>query len=98
MKFLIITAFAACVVLAGCVTYTPETRDIRVVYNIKYVAGCTALGAVQHASVVDAVAASFVGSGTGFTDVLNQTAALHGDTVFITNVQQVAGTAYRCKA
>lgn len=93
-----VAAFAASAVLAGCVTYTPETRDIRVVYSTKYVAGCTALGAVVHDSVLDAAVAPLIGSGKGFTDVLNQAAALHADTVLVTNVEAVAGTAYRCKA
>lgn len=92
----VLAMLAVTAVLAGCITYTPQTRAIRVVYSTRYVTGCKVLGTVMDPSVVDAVAASFIGSGKGFTEVLNQAAALHANTVLITNVQRVAGTAYRC--
>lgn len=93
MKWLTLTA---ALLLAGCITYTPETARIHVVYRVAQVDGCTPLGAVQDPSILHAVSASFIGSGRGFTAVLNQAAALHADTVLVTNVQMVAGTAYRC--
>jgi hypothetical protein len=97
MKCLSLAVIAVCAALAGCVTFTPETRAIRVVYKTAEVAGCSPLGTVMHDSVTDAALSPLIGSGKGFTDVLNQSAALHADTVLITNVYQVAGTAYRCK-
>ena len=92
----ILSVFTLTAALAGCITYTPETRAIRQVSHLSDVAGCTALGAVAHESIMDAVEANFVGSGKGFTDVLNQAAAMHADTVLITDPVRVAGTAYKC--
>ncbi len=98
----LIRATVVTVMLAGCVSLTPEAERVRMVRNPNDVLSCTKLGGLESTSWAWGGFAAAAGLENNKADIQNRTAALGGDTVLLLQERatylapHTYGEAYRC--